>query len=149
MVKYRAQRLRERAEGQELLSTLPHSLTTTARSSLRPSGYRGHHSYRCVRVTRYWGQSGAGKVGQSCFVLAWGKRDPSSSWHSSRVSVTSGHWIHLSGRTAASQHQYPCLWGNFCPMNLRITPTNWEKSLPFPVREEGWVVEGVNDFCQG
>ncbi|XP_050618135.1 sperm-associated antigen 8 isoform X4 [Macaca thibetana thibetana] len=81
------------------------------RSSLRPSGYRGHHSYR--------------------------------------VSVTSGHWIHLSGRTAASQHQYPCLWGNFCPMNLRITPTNWEKSLPFPVREEGWVVEGVNDSCQG
>lgn len=34
--------------------SLPYSLTTTVRSSLKPSGYRGHHSYRYVRVTRHW-----------------------------------------------------------------------------------------------
>ncbi|KAM8801851.1 sperm-associated antigen 8 isoform 3-T3 [Rhynchonycteris naso] len=80
-------------------------LTTTIRSSLKLSGYRGHHSYR--------------------------------------VSVTSGHWTHHSGRTAASQHQCLCPWGSLCPMNLRIIPTNWEKSLPLAVREEGRLAEGV------
>nr|XP_012625451.1 sperm-associated antigen 8 isoform X3 [Microcebus murinus] len=62
-------------------------------------------------------------------------------YHQIWVSVTSGHWTHHSGRTAASQHQCPCLWGSLCPMNLRITFSNWEKYLPLPVREEGRVVE--------
>lgn len=30
--------------------SLFYSLMTTDGSSLKPSGYRGHHSYRCVRV---------------------------------------------------------------------------------------------------
>ncbi|KAM5331250.1 sperm-associated antigen 8 isoform 3-T3 [Glossophaga mutica] len=78
-------------------------LTTTVRSSLKLSGYRGHHSYR--------------------------------------GSVTSGHWIHHSGRTAASPHQCLCPWGSLCPMNSGIIPTSWEKSLPLAVREEGRVAE--------
>ncbi|XP_015416014.1 PREDICTED: sperm-associated antigen 8 isoform X1 [Myotis davidii] len=83
----------------------PHSLMTTARSNLKLSGYRGHHSYR--------------------------------------VSVTSRHWTRHSGRIAASQHQCHCPWNSLFLMDLRIIPTNWDKSLLSAVREEGRAVRGV------
>ncbi|XP_074186796.1 sperm-associated antigen 8 isoform X3 [Rhinolophus sinicus] len=116
-------------------------LMTTVRSSPKPSGYRGHHSFRCVRVTRHWEW---GEGGREEAILCWLGReyDLSSFWHSCRVSVTSRHWTHHSGRTAASPHQCLCPWGSLCPMTLRITPTNWEKSLPLAVRAEDRVVEG-------
>ncbi|XP_041616762.1 sperm-associated antigen 8 isoform X4 [Vulpes lagopus] len=97
-----------RGKREAMLEMLLHHqicLMTTDGSSLKPSGYRGHHSYR--------------------------------------VSATSRPWTRHSGRTAASRHQYPYRWGSLCPMNLRIIPTNWEKYLPLPVREEDKVVKWV------
>ncbi|XP_030895445.1 sperm-associated antigen 8 isoform X2 [Leptonychotes weddellii] len=119
------------------------------------------HDYRQEQPETFWMQrapqlpvcEGVGSAGEEggeealLFQLG-AEQDLSSFWPSSRVSVTSRHWTRHSGRTAVSQHQCLCLWGSLCPMNLRIIPTNWEKDLPLPVRENR-VVKCVEPLSKG
>ncbi|XP_041616761.1 sperm-associated antigen 8 isoform X3 [Vulpes lagopus] len=122
----------------------------------RPPAPTKPHDYRWEQPETFWIQrapqlpvcegvgSGGEEGGEEAAVFWLGtEQDLSSSWPSSRVSATSRPWTRHSGRTAASRHQYPYRWGSLCPMNLRIIPTNWEKYLPLPVREEDKVVKWV------